>query len=68
MHESLLTLGPNLTDPDGFYAALAAIHSDLDAETAARVTMRLVLLLANHIGDQAVLDDAIARARDSTRA
>ena len=56
---------PNVADPDGLYAALIDAHADLtDAESAA-LNARLVLLLANHIGDPAVLAEALAIARTS---
>ncbi len=53
---------PNLSDPDRFYAALLAAHKGLsDAESHA-LNAQLVLILANHIGDEAVLDDALKLA------
>lgn len=54
---------PRLTDPDGFYAALMEAHRGLDDGASRRLDARLVLLLANHIGDDAVLREAIALAR-----
>jgi hypothetical protein len=54
---------PRLTDPDGFYAQVMAAHRSLDAAASRRFDARLVLLLANHIGDMAVLEQAIALAR-----
>lgn len=60
---SPLTLTPNLTDPDGFYASLVAAHEGLtDAESAA-FNARLVLILANQIGAADVLDAAIKAAQ-----
>jgi hypothetical protein len=54
---------PNIPDPDGLYAALAAAHEGLtDAESAA-LNARLMFLLANQVGDQQVLLDCIAAAR-----
>jgi hypothetical protein len=56
---------PNISDPDGLYTAIIDAHSDLsDAESVA-LNARLVLLLANHIGDLAVVREAIATARKS---
>jgi hypothetical protein len=56
---------PNVADPDGLYARLIDAHADLaDAESAA-LNARLVLLLANHIGDPAVLGEALSVARAS---
>ena len=55
-------LDPNIEDPDGFYADLIEAHDGLtDAESEA-FNARLILLLANHIGDRAVLSEAISLA------
>ncbi len=56
---------PRLADPDGLYEALMDAHRDLDPEASRRLDARLVLLLANHIGDAAVLAEAIRRAREA---
>ena len=58
-----LILTPNLADPDGFYAELIGAQRDLSEEESLRATARLVLLLANHIGDRAILSEAIRLAR-----
>ena len=56
---------PNVADPDGLYAAIIDAHADLsDAESVA-LNARLVLLLANHIGDPATLREALMIARTS---
>ena len=60
-----LTRDPNIADPDGLYAAIIDAHSDLDDAASQALNARLVLLLANHIGDTAVLQEAIAAARRS---
>ena len=52
-----------IQDPDGFYANLIALHEGLDDEQSAKVNAKLVLLLANHIGDRDVLDEALISAR-----
>ncbi len=54
---------PRLDDPDALFAALVAAHRGLSAEASRRLDARLILLLANHIGDAAVLAEAIAVAR-----
>ena len=56
---------PNLVDPDALYTALIEAHDGLTAAESAALNARLVLLLANHIGDPAVLSEAIAKARKS---
>jgi hypothetical protein len=53
---------PRLTDTDALYEALVQAHRNLDAVASRRLDARLVLLLANHIGDMAVLREAIALA------
>lgn len=54
---------PRLADPDGLYERIMAAHRDLDEAASCRFDARLVLLLANHIGDMAVLEEAITLAR-----
>lgn len=56
---------PNIPDPDGFYADLLALHDGMDEATSHALNARLVLILANHIGDRAVLSAALALARDT---
>jgi hypothetical protein len=56
---------PHLEAPDDFYAALIDAHRDLDGPASDALNARLVLLLANHIGSQRVLLDALAAARDA---
>ena len=58
-----LILTPNISDPDGFYAELVGSQRDLNEEDSLRMNARLVLLLTNHIGDRAVLSEAIRLAR-----
>jgi hypothetical protein len=57
-----LTTALNLAAPDDFYEQLVAAHHGLDAAQSALLNAKLVLLLANHIGDVAVLAEAIAAA------
>ena len=60
---TLLNIEPNLALPDDFYEALIDAHRDLDAAQSQRLNARLILLLANHIGDLGVLREAMQRAR-----
>jgi len=59
---SNLNLTPNIDCPDDFYAELLAIHDGLSGEASSALNARLVLVLANHIGDRAVLSDALKAA------
>jgi len=63
-----LNVEPNLPDPDGFYELLIETHQDLDEEHSKMLNAQLILLLANHIGDLAVLREALAIARAGVRA
>jgi hypothetical protein len=55
----------NSPDPDALYAAILAAHEGLSESESVALNARLILLLANHIGDRAVLDEALATARRS---
>lgn len=60
----MLNMQPNIADPDAFYALLMDMHRDLTEEQSAAANARLILLLANHVGDMDVLRAAMARARE----
>ena len=51
------------TPGDAFYDALIAAHHGLTDAQSELLNARLVLLLANHVGDLSVLREAIALAR-----
>ena len=72
-----LILKPNFNEPgkryfraftpgDDFYESLIETHRDLTDEQSAVVNARLVLLLSNHIGDIAILREAMKLAREGT--
>lgn len=50
---------------DDFYAALLEAHEGLSAADSAALNSRLILLLANHIGDIDVIRQALRAARVS---
>ena len=54
----------HLERPDDFYEALIETHRGLTREQSELVNCKLILLLANHVGDANVLGDAMRRARD----
>ena len=58
-----LTLDPNISGADDFYAELLAMHEGLSKAESDALNARLILILANHIGDRAVLREAFAAAR-----
>ena len=57
-----LTLTPNIEGVDDFYAELIATHEGLSDADSQALNARLVLVMANHIGDRAVLSQALAAA------
>ena len=59
---STLDLSPRLTDPDALFEALVEAHLGLSPAASRQLDARLVLLLANHIGDVQVVRQAIAEA------
>jgi len=56
---------PHFSAPDDFYEALIDTHRELSVEQSHALNARLVLLLANHIGAQSVLQQALDAARRS---
>ena len=54
-----LVLMPNIPDPDGFYDELLAAHRGLSREESEALNARLILVLANHVGDREVLRAAL---------
>ncbi len=59
---SLITT-PNIPDIDAFYDDLIQSQRDLSDEQAALMNAKLILTLANHIGDRSVLREALVIAR-----
>ena len=55
---------PSLADPDGFYSKLIELHEGLSQEASNKLNAKLILMLANHIGDDEVLEDALAYLRE----
>lgn len=73
MPTTLLKTDPNFHEPgrrffrdfspgDDFYEALIDAHNGLTDEQSEALNARLILLLANHIGDLRVLREALAAA------
>jgi hypothetical protein len=63
-----LITDPHLDAPDDFYEALIEAHQGLDPAQSHGLNAKLVLLLANHIGDLDVLRQALQAARSNTLA
>ena len=57
----------NLQDADGFYEQLLDAHEGLSKDQSDLLNARLILLLANQVGDARVLQACVAAAKDVPR-
>ena len=53
----------NLQDADGFYEQLLDAHEGMSDDQSALFNVRLILLLANQVGDSTVLRQCVEAAR-----
>ena len=53
----------NLQDADGFYEQLLDAHQGLTTDESALLNARLILLLANQVGDARVLKECVDAAK-----
>ncbi len=60
---ALLITDPNIPNPDSFYNELIEAHEGLADDESAALNARLILVLANQIGNREVLSQAIAAAK-----
>ena len=57
-----LITAPNIAAPDDFYEALIRAHDGFSKAESDAFNARLILILANHVGDMEVLRQALAAA------
>jgi hypothetical protein len=57
----------HLQDPDSFYEQLLDAHEGLSNEQSQLLNARLILLLANQVGDAQVLQECIEAARETPK-
>lgn len=57
-----LNLSANISDPDGFYSELLVAHEGLSKDESDALNARLILVLANQIGDREILSEALGVA------
>ncbi len=50
---------PQIKDPDDFYARLIDLHEGLNSVESNSLNCKLILLMANHIGDRETLDEVL---------
>ncbi|SCA54836.1 conserved hypothetical protein [Candidatus Terasakiella magnetica] len=58
----------NIERPDDFYQELIDLHRDLSDEQSRDLNAKLILILANHIGDMDVLSEAMSAAKKGIEA
>ncbi|MFZ5615692.1 MAG: DUF2783 domain-containing protein [Pseudomonadota bacterium] len=59
-----MKLHPNAAAPDDIYEAIIALHEGLSDDESAKANARLIIILANHIGDASVIREAASIARE----
>ena len=62
---SSLILTPNFNRPDDVYADLLEAHEGLDKAQSDALNARLILVLANHIGDRQIIAEALQAAKQA---
>lgn len=60
---SYLETSLNIANPDDFYQTLLDTHAGLTDEQSEKLNAKLIMVLANHIGDERVLYEALSCAR-----
>jgi predicted metal-dependent hydrolase len=60
--QQTLSTSSNFANPDAAYRMIVEAHRGLSDEDSAALDAALVLLLANHIGNLAVLKEALKQA------
>jgi hypothetical protein len=68
MTMATLITTPNIPGPDDFYSELLALHEGHSSEDSHAINARLVLLLANHIGNRNILRQALEAAKPRVNA
>ena len=63
-----LNLTANINDPDGFYSELLEAHEGLGKDASDALNARLILILANQIGDRNILSEALKTASQKNSA
>jgi hypothetical protein len=63
MNQTLHT-EPRIEDPDDFYASLIDLHEGLSSSESNDLNCKLILLMANHIGDREVLFEVLDAVRN----
>jgi Protein of unknown function (DUF2783) len=58
-------IDPNIGNADEFYAELVRLHDGLDDRESLKLNAKIILLLANQVGDPRVLSEVLTAAAGS---
>jgi hypothetical protein len=58
-----LNLKVNIARPDDFYQELIDMQRDMSEDGVQLMNAKLILIMANHIGDQDILSEAMTLAK-----
>ncbi len=64
IEQTMMKTELNLQDADGFYEQLLNAHEGLSADQSEQHNMRLILVLANQVGDASIIRDCIESAKN----
>lgn len=64
---TMLNTAPNVAVPDDMYQQFIDMHDGLDDVEGMKVNAKLILLLANHIGDPDIIQQAITIATNGAK-
>lgn len=62
-----MNVAPNIDNADEFYAELVRLHDGLDTGASLKLNAKIILLLANQIGDSKILSAVLAVAQNQAR-
>jgi hypothetical protein len=54
----------NISNPDSFYEKLINLHEGLSDKESALLNSKIILIMANQIGDEAILSDLLLMAKE----
>lgn len=61
-----LKVKPNLSNYDDVYQLIIDMHKELSEEESHSANAKLILTLANHIGDASIISEATRIVRENT--
>ena len=56
----------NISNPDDFYSRLINLHEGLSPDESLKTNAKLILMMANEIGDRSILDEMLDYLRNQS--